>query len=171
MVELVGEHHVALAQQRGQHAGVRRVPAVEQLHRFDADPARHLAFELDVLAVVADDQARRAGARSFEIEGGLRRLDQPGITGEPEVIVRGEVEDLHAIDQRVHALSTIEHSWRPQSMDRCELGQLRLRFVIEVHDVHDHSRGTLPSLRLALISLTHASRPLKNGDSHTVPRR
>ena len=64
-------------------------PDVEQPHAADAQPVRDRALELDVLAMVPGDQPRLAPAPTpVFIERRVRRLHQPRIVRERQVIVR-----------------------------------------------------------------------------------
>ena len=96
MVQRVGEDDVLRPGERRQDAGVRRVPGIESHGGLGAFESGQLLFQGMVRDEVAADEAARARADAPAFHALRQRLADLGMRGEPEVVVRAEVDQTLA---------------------------------------------------------------------------
>ena len=110
VVELVGEDEVLFAQNRAHGAGVGRKSALEDHAGFDILEAGDLFFELHVDAHGSRDGAHRSRAHAKGARGVDRCLDEPGMIGEAEIVVAGQVDDFAAVVMADRGLLVVENA-------------------------------------------------------------
>ena len=140
VIELVGEHDVARAEQRRQHADVRGIARVEQPDAITAHPVRDRLLEHDMRPLRPRDQPRCPCPVAGFIERRSRRLREPAIPSEREIVVRRQVHDLDAVEDHCRSLGPIDDTLSAQPVRRLERGELGPRVVVETH-VPDYRRS------------------------------
>ncbi len=123
VVQAVAEDRVALAGERRDRADVGHVAGREDDRGLGALESRDGVFEFAVDGHRARDEPRRAAAGAVFIGRRLRRLDQFGMVGEPEIVVRAEADVVGAVHPHVRALGALDGHGPPQ--------QARLRQLVE----------------------------------------
>jgi hypothetical protein len=118
VVELVGEHDVVGTEEGLQDRDVCGEPAVEEPNAWRAKPVGDRGFELCVEAVIAGDEARRAGTSACFVESGGSRTCETAVTREREVIVRGEARDFDAVEDDARALRAVDDARRATRVPR-----------------------------------------------------
>ncbi len=152
MVELVGEDEVFLAQDGAYRARIGREAALEDDAGFDVFEAGDLLFEVHVDAHGSGDGTHRARAHAQFPRSLQRRLDQPGVVGEAEIVVAGQVDHLPAVVVAHRGLLVVEHpqfemrAFGAQFVERggqvAELGTGKLRADIGLnHGGHLKKKG------------------------------
>ncbi len=110
VIERVGDDRVFGAEQRFEKAAVRVETGAEQDRVVRAEELRQALLELLVQRLGAADEAHRRHPEAPSLERVARGLDHRRVIGEPEVVVRTEVEELaHALDLDVRRLRRLEH--------------------------------------------------------------
>ena len=108
VIQLVGNHDVVLGQDGGDGAGVRGEAALEHDDGFGLLERGQPAFELHVDVHGAGDRAHRAGPDAEPPDRVEGPFAQPRVRRQPEVVVRGEIDDLTMIERRLVALLAFE---------------------------------------------------------------
>ena len=94
VIELIADHDVLLAEQRGRDRLVGVPRADEAQGRPGPDQARARGLECPMHRVRPADEPHRGGARSPAIQRGLAGRDHLGLRAQPEIVVRREDDDL-----------------------------------------------------------------------------
>jgi hypothetical protein len=122
VIQFVGDDEVVFAQKCRHRARVGGESRLEDHAGFDVLEARDLFFQFHVDLHGAGDGAHRARSDAVFARGFERRLAQFGMRRQPEVIVRGEVDDLLAVEGADRGLLVVEHA-------QLEVRALGLEFV------------------------------------------
>ena len=122
VIQLVGDDEVFLAENRGDGAGIGGEAGLEDHAGFDVLEARNLFFQLHVDRHGAGDGAHRAGADAVLLRGFERGFAQLGVSGQSEIVVGGEVDDLLAVEGADRRLLVLEHA-------QLEVGAILLQVV------------------------------------------
>jgi len=133
VVELIGEDHVARLKEGRERADVGGVSGAEDTSGRRCEPSSEAIFQKHVLAMVADHQAGRACTHPVLLQSARRGLHEPPITGEPQIVVRGEVQHRTTIENDLGTLLPIDHAGEPTAMSRREGVELGSRLVVEGH--------------------------------------
>ena len=96
VVELIRDDRVLLAEQRLEQAAVRVEAGAEEDRVVGTEELGQTLLELAVQRLGAADEADRGHAVAPAVERLVGRLDDRRMVGEPEVVVRAEVEQLAA---------------------------------------------------------------------------
>ena len=124
VVELVGDDQVRLAGHDRDDPGVAGEAGLEGEHGLHVLERGKRRFQLLVDAHRPGDGADgpRAGA---EPPGGVgRRLDQPGVRVQPQVVVRGEADHLPPVDRHARPVRRAHHAQRPVEVGGSQLVEL-----------------------------------------------
>ena len=131
MIELVGNDEVVFAQKGRNRSRVRRESRLENHAGLDVLEARDLLFQLHVDLHRARDGAHGARSNAVLYAWLKRRFAQFGMRREPEVIVRGKVDDSLAVegtDRRLLVIKDAQLEMRALGLEFVELiGQERKR--------------------------------------------
>ena len=100
VIQLVGDHDVVFGQDGGDGAGVRGEAALEDDDGLGLLERGEPALELHVDRHGAGDRADRAGADAEPPRRVERRLAQPRMRRQAEIVVRREVDDLAVVEVR-----------------------------------------------------------------------
>ena len=100
VVELVADDQVALAGDGRDDAAVGREAGLEGQRRLDVLEGRQPSLELLVQLHRARDGAHGAGPDAQIADGRERRLDEVGMRGQAEVVVRREADDRASVHRR-----------------------------------------------------------------------
>ena len=98
VIEFVGNDEIVFAEKCRDRSRVRRESRLENHAGLDVLEARDLLFQLHVDFHGAGDGAHGARSDAVLARGFERRFAQFGMRREPEVIVRGEVDDSLAVE-------------------------------------------------------------------------
>ena len=109
MVELVGDDRVLVAQERLEQPAVRVEAGAEEDRVVGAEERREPLFELAVEGLRSADEAHRRHPVAPAVERLVRRLDHRRMTGETEVVVGAQVQQLASVDVDVRALRRRHH--------------------------------------------------------------
>ena len=113
VVERVGDDQVVLAGHDRDDAGVGGEARLEGQHRLGVLELGQLGLEPLVDRHVAGDRPDRAGAGPEVARRRDRRFLELGVRGEAQVVVRGEVDQLLAVDHDLGRLGRAQHAHRP----------------------------------------------------------
>ena len=106
MIQFVGENHVAFADQRRDRRQVGVKAALEGNRRLDALECRQPPFQFQVQIHRPGNGAHGSGADPVLVHRAFGGVDQPGIVGEAEIIIRRQVEHPLAVHDKPRALRT-----------------------------------------------------------------
>jgi hypothetical protein len=99
VVQRVGDDRVVLAQQRLEQAAVGVEGGGVEDGVLGAQEARQALLELLVDVLRAADEAHRAHPVAVRAQRLVRRFDHLRVRGQPEVVVRAQVDQLAAVGQ------------------------------------------------------------------------
>jgi hypothetical protein len=94
MDQAIRDHHVVLAEDGLEDAGVRIHAGGEEQRVLGAEELRDLVLQLAMDVLRAADEAHRAHAEAALFEPLVRRRDHVRMRGEAEIVVGAEVQDL-----------------------------------------------------------------------------
>ena len=138
MVQRVGDNRVLIGEEGFEHTAVRIEAGGVKDRIFGAEIVGDRFFELLVDVLRAADKAHRRHAVAVRIHRPFRRIDQPGVVRQPEVIVRAKVEHFFtACDRDVGLLRRSDNTFlfvQSSLFDRLELGR-EVLFHFSVHGV------------------------------------
>ena len=128
VVELVGNDDVVLGEDGGHGAGIGREPTLEHDDGFRLLEGREPLFELHVNRHRAGDVRTEPEPTPRARVAASARSRSWGCVVKPEIVVRGEVDDLAVVDARRRLLLAVEDAQLPVEALRPE----RLEFVGQV---------------------------------------
>ena len=108
VVQLVGDDHVVLRQDGGNGAGVGREAALEDDHGLDLLELGKPPLQLHVDLHRAGDRPHGAGADAESLERLERRVAQPRMCRQTQIVVRRQVDDRPVVERRVSLLLVLE---------------------------------------------------------------
>jgi hypothetical protein len=86
-----------------------------------------------MVPVVSNDESRRARARARFLDRRDRRPHEAPVVRERQIVIRGEVENLDAIEDHARSLRRIDRARHPKAVLGLELLQLGSRVVVKAH--------------------------------------
>ena len=113
VVQGVGDDEVLLAGDRRDDAGVGRESALERQDRLGFLEGREVALELLVERHRPGDRPDGARAGPEVPDRGQRRLAQPWMVGQPEVVIRRQADEPPVVDRDDRALGRRHDPQRP----------------------------------------------------------
>ena len=175
VVQLVGNDVIFGGEDRGNRAGVGGESGLKYHAGFDVLEARDALLQLHVQRHGAGDGPDGARSRAV-FPGGLdRRFNQLGVSRQPEVVVRSEIDDLAAIETRFGGARRFQHT---QALVRARLPprvQLRAEIRQRIGQRQTFS-GTTNGARygrvnIAVASLSPLQSKFSESNSTVRPRR
>ncbi len=146
VVELVGEDEIFFAEDGAYCASVGGKTALEDDAGFDVFETGDLFLQIHVDAHGSGDGAHRSRAHAKGARGGHCGLNQPGVVGQAQVVVAGQVDDLAAVVVADRGLLVVEDAeleagaFGAEFVENCgQMGQLGARRGL--------SHGYLPQRR------------------------
>jgi hypothetical protein len=151
VIQLVGDDHVARLAQRGEERLGGGPAGDERVGRLDPEEARDRLLHVQVRRERAADEPHRSGAGAVPPQPLDARLDDLGVVGQPEVVVRAEARDAATaaqIDGRVHRpvdrLQHLELAGLPEVIEDPAVALGEHVGAAEVGRGHDGSRLVVP---------------------------
>ena len=148
VIQLVGDDDVVLAEDRRDRARVRRKAALEDDDRFGLLEVGEPALELHVDAHRSGDRAHRSGSDTEVLDGFERAGTQTGMRRQSEVVVRGQVDDLSAVEHRPRFLLAFQNP-KNAITSPCCFQRFDLSGQVAGEDLASHV-GCRPATGLAL---------------------
>src|ERR1017187_2000120 len=108
VIQLVGEDKVLFAEDGADGAGVGGKTALEDHACLDVLEARDPFFQIHVDTHGSGDRPHRSGADSKGARSGDGGLNQPGVIGQAQVVVAGQVNHLAAVVVAHRGLLVVE---------------------------------------------------------------
>ena len=127
MGELVDQHQILRARERGDDAEIGEVAGTEHAGGLRSLAARQPPLELGEQRMVAGHQPGRTGANAVQAQRRDRRLLDLGMMGQVEVVVAAERDQPAAVAQGVDSGHTGGIGQRPAQTRALELGELGRR--------------------------------------------
>ena len=128
VVQRIGDDEIVLAQHGRHRPRIGREAGLEDHAGFHVLEARDLLLEFHVDLHRAGDGAHRARSHAEFARRLQRRLAQLGMRGQPQIIVRGQVDDFLAVERADRRLLVVEHA-------QLEVRALGLEFVELVGEI------------------------------------
>ena len=113
VVQRVTDDRRSLRRQDGDDSRVAGEAGLEGQHRLDVLEGRQARLQLLVEAHGPGDGSDRAGSGSISLDSLDRRLAQPGMRVEAQVVVRGERDHLATVDHASAALLALHDTQPP----------------------------------------------------------
>ena len=113
VVELVRDDQVSLPEKRGDRPRVRREAALEHDRGLGLLEGGDTPLQLQMERHRARDRPNRARAHAERADGLDGRLLELRMGRQPEIVVRGEIDDLASVEPRPRKLLPFEHAERP----------------------------------------------------------
>ena len=130
VVQFVRDDEIFLAENSRDRARVRREARLKDHAGFHVLEVRDLLLQFHVNLHRARDGADRTRPHAVLARRRECRLAQLGVSGQAEVVVGGEVDDLFAVEGALRGLLVLEHA-------QVEMSALGLKFVQLVGEIRE----------------------------------
>jgi hypothetical protein len=110
VIQLVRDDDVLAREDRGDRAGVCRKPALKDDDRLGPLEIREALLQLHVEIKRSGNRSDRPGPDAVSPDGVNRPIRQRRMCGEPEIVVRRQVDDHAVVDCRERLLRALQHA-------------------------------------------------------------